>query len=92
MRTLSHARVFGVHPDDHIRSRHADVDLRSVEQDMIRLALRSDVDMRLYIPEIMSLCFKLGPPDLRWFEDEAVRDRVVASRDNMPLFAPRSEA
>jgi len=66
-------------------------DLHPVERDTIRLALRGDVDMRLYVPEVMSLCFKLGLPDPPWFEDEAVRDRVAADRDNMPLFAPRDK-
>lgn len=53
---------------------------------MVRLALRGDVDMRRYVPEVMSLCFKLGPPDPPWFEDESVRDRVESNRDAMPLF------
>ena len=62
-------------------------DLHEVERDMIRLALRGDVDMRRYVPEVMSLCFKLGLPDPPWFEDEAVRERVAVNRDNMPMFA-----
>ena len=44
-------------------------DLHPVERDMVRLALRGDVEMRGYAPEVMSLCFKLGLPDPPWFED-----------------------
>jgi hypothetical protein len=61
-------------------------DLHSIERDTIRLALRGDVDMRKYVPEVMSVCVKLGLPDPPWFEDEAVRESVAANRDNMPLF------
>jgi hypothetical protein len=60
--------------------------LHPLERDMVRLALRGDVDMRRYVPEVMSLCYKLGLPDPPWFEDEAVRDRVAANRGNVPLF------
>jgi hypothetical protein len=66
-------------------------DLHAVERDMIRLALRGDVAKRLYVPEVMSLCFKLGLPDPPWFEDDAVRDRVAANRENMPLFSAGKE-
>jgi len=62
-------------------------DLHPIERDTIRLALRGDVDMRRYVPEVMSLCVKLGLPAPPWFEDEDVRDRVEANRDNMPLFS-----
>lgn len=64
----------------------ATYDLHPVERDMIRLALRGDVDMRRYVPEVMSLCFKLGLADPPWFEDENVRERVAENRNNMPLF------
>jgi hypothetical protein len=60
-------------------------DLHPLERDMIRLALRGDVDMRLYVPEVMSLCYKLGLPDPPWFEDDLVRERVEVNRPNMPL-------
>jgi hypothetical protein len=64
----------------------ATYDLHPIEVDMVRLALRGDVDMRRYVPEVMSLCLKLGLEDPPWFEDELVRDRVEANRGNMPLF------
>jgi hypothetical protein len=62
-------------------------DLHPLERDMIRLALRGDVDMHLYVPEVMSLCYKLGLPDPPWFEDDLVRERVEVNRPNMPLFS-----
>jgi hypothetical protein len=65
-------------------------DLHPVEREMVRLALRGDVDMRRDVPEVMSLSFKLGLPDPPWFEDEKVRDRVADNRDNMPLFRDES--
>jgi hypothetical protein len=55
-------------------------DLNSLDRDVIRLALRGDVDMRRYVPEVMWLCNKLGLPDPPWFEDEDVRERVSANR------------
>jgi hypothetical protein len=58
---------------------------------MVRLALRGDVDMRRYIPEVMSLCAKLGMPGPPWFEDETVRDRVAANREAVPLFGAGDE-
>ena len=61
-------------------------DLHPVERDMVRMALRGDVEMRGYVPEVMSLCFKLGLPDPPWFEDEEVRERVAANRDSTPMF------
>ncbi len=48
------------------------------------MALRGDVDMRRYVPEIMSLCRKLGIEEPPWFEDEAVRDRVALNRKSPP--------
>jgi hypothetical protein len=65
-------------------------ELHPLERDMIRLALRGDVDMRRYVPEVMSLCAKLGLPDPPWFKDEAVREHVETNRNNMPLFRPDS--
>ena len=63
----------------------ATYNLNPIERDTIRLALRGDVDMRRYVPEVMSVCIKLGLPDPPWFEDETVLDRVAANRDHMPL-------
>jgi hypothetical protein len=62
-------------------------DLHPLERDMVRLALRGDVDMRLYVPEVMSLCYKLGLPDPPWFEDDLVRERVEVNRPNIRLFS-----
>jgi hypothetical protein len=42
------------------------------------------MDMRRYVPEVMSLCYKLGLPDPPWFEDDAVRERVAMNRPHMP--------
>ena len=66
-------------------------DLHRIERDVIRLALRGDVDMRRYVPEVMSVCHTLGLPDPPWFEEESVRERVEANRDNMPLFRPDTD-
>jgi hypothetical protein len=64
----------------------ATYDLHDIERDMIRLALRGDVDMRRYVPEVMSLCAKLGIDEPPWFEDEEVRERVAVNREHPPLF------
>jgi hypothetical protein len=61
-------------------------ELHPVEVDTVRLALRGDVDMRRYVPEVMSLCFKLGLPDPPWFADEAVRERVAMNRPTAPAY------
>jgi hypothetical protein len=70
------------------------VTLDSAERDMVRLALRGDVDMRRYVPEVMRLCAKLGIDEPPWFEDEAVRERVAVNRPNLggPLPEPPDAA
>ncbi len=59
----------------------ATYDLSIPEVDTIRLALRPDVDIRRYVPEVMSICRKLGLPDPPWFEDAEVRERVAFNRE-----------
>jgi hypothetical protein len=51
-----------------------------VDRDIIRLALRGDVDMRRYVPEVMSLCSRLDISEPLWMEDEAIRERVELNR------------
>jgi hypothetical protein len=57
-------------------------ELNPPERDVLRLALRGDVDLRRYVPEVMGICSKLGIAEPPWFEDEAVRERVAANRPN----------
>ncbi len=65
------------------------VSLDSAERDMVRLALRGDVDMRRYVPEVMRLCAKLEIPEPPWFEDEAVRERVALNRPSLDGLLPQ---
>jgi len=58
-----------------------------VDRDIIRMALRSDIDMRRYVPEVMSLCARLDISEPPWMEDEEIRERVELNR---PLW-PRRE-
>jgi hypothetical protein len=62
----------------------------SIRECPLRPLHSGDVDMRLYVPEVMSLCYKLGLSDSLWCEDAAVRHRVAANRNNMPLFPDES--
>ena len=55
-----------------------------VDRDIIRLALRGDVDMRRYVPEVMSLCARLEISEPPWMEDEAIRERVELNRADWP--------
>jgi hypothetical protein len=64
------------------------VSLDSIDRDMVRLALRGDVDMRRYVPEVMRLCAKLEIAEPPWFEDEAVRERVAANRPSLGGLLP----
>ena len=58
-------------------------DLNVVEKDVIRLALRGDVDLRRYVPEVMMICAKLDISEPPWMEDESVRERVELSRPHV---------
>jgi hypothetical protein len=57
-------------------------ELTPIERDTVRLALRGDVDMRRYVPEVMSVCQKLDIEDPPWFSEEAVRERVELNRSD----------
>ena len=59
-------------------------DLNPPERDVLRLALRGDIDLRRYVPEVMGICAKLGIAEPPWFEDEAVRERVALNRPAFP--------
>jgi hypothetical protein len=50
-------------------------DLTSLDLGTIRLALRGDVDMRRYVPEVIALCEKLAIEEPPWFDEEEVRAR-----------------
>ena len=60
----------------------AQYELDSLHRDTIRLALRGDVDMKRYVPEVMRVCAALDIDEPPWFEDEDVADRVALNRDN----------
>lgn len=55
-----------------------------VDRDIIRLALRGDVDMRRYVPEVMSLCARLDISEPPWIDDAAIKERVEANRAEWP--------
>ena len=55
-----------------------------VDRDIIRLALRGDVDMRRYVPEVMSLCARLDITEPPWLDDESIRERVELNRAEWP--------
>jgi hypothetical protein len=57
-----------------------DRDLNLPERDVIRLALRGDVDMRRYVPEVMGVCAKLNITEPPWMEDAEIRERVELNR------------
>jgi len=65
-------------------------DLNAAERDVIRLALRGDVDMRRYVPEVMDICAKLGISEPPWFDDESVRERVAFNRGDPGNFVKPS--
>ncbi|HEY7259406.1 MAG TPA: hypothetical protein VH459_10060 [Gaiellales bacterium] len=55
-------------------------DLSLPERDVVRMALRGDVDLRRYVPEVMGICAKLEITEPPWFDDPGVRDRVSFNR------------
>lgn len=55
-----------------------------VDRDIIRLALRGDVEMRRYVPEVMSLCARLDIKEPPWMDDESIRERVELNRGEWP--------
>jgi hypothetical protein len=46
-------------------------DLSPPERDVIRLALRGDLDLRRYVPEVMTVCAKFDISEPQWMSDEA---------------------
>ena len=64
----------------------AGYDLTPPERDVIRLALRGDVDLRRYVPEVMMICAKLDITEPPWMEDESVRARVEFNRPAVEAF------
>jgi hypothetical protein len=50
--------------------------LSDLDRDTIRLALRGDVNMKRYLPEVMRVCAVLRIHEPPWMEDEDVADRV----------------
>jgi hypothetical protein len=53
-----------------------------LDRDIIRLELRGDVDMRRYVPEVMSLCARLDIKEPPWMDDEAIRERSNPTAPN----------
>ena len=58
----------------------ANRELNAAERDVIRMALRGDVDLRRYVPEVMLICAKLDISEPPWMQDEMVRERVELNR------------
>ena len=60
-------------------------ELDRIDRDIIRMALRGDVDLRRYVPEVMRLCARLRITEPPWLEDDpAVADRVAINRPEWP--------
>ena len=57
-----------------------------VERDVIRMALRGDIDLRRYVPEVMMICAKLDISEPPWMEEEGVRERVEVNRPAVEAF------
>jgi hypothetical protein len=55
-----------------------------IDRDIIRMGLRRDIDMRRYVPEVMSLCARLEIAEPPWMDEEQVRERVQAHRKKWP--------
>jgi hypothetical protein len=61
-------------------------DLDVAERDVIRMALRGDIDLRRYVPEVMMICAKLDISEPPWMEEEGVRERVAFNRPAVEEF------
>lgn len=59
-------------------------ELDALDVDVIKLALRNDVDLKRYVPEVMRLCARLNIREPPWMEEPDVADRVAANRQNWP--------
>lgn len=59
-------------------------DLDSIDRDIVRMALRGDVDMRRYVPEVMRLCARLGIAEPPWLDSPEVAERVALNRAEWP--------
>jgi hypothetical protein len=58
--------------------------LDAIDRDIIRMALRGDVDMRRYVPEVMRLCARLHIAEPPWLDSPEVADRVALNRPEWP--------
>jgi hypothetical protein len=58
--------------------------LTSIDRDTVRLALRGDVDMALYVPEVMRLCARLHIAEPPWLDDPGLAERVELNRTQWP--------
>jgi hypothetical protein len=66
-------------------------DLNFPERDVIRMALRGDIDLRRYVPEVMMICAKLDISEPPWMEDESVRKRVEFNRSAVDEFRRKKD-
>jgi hypothetical protein len=59
-------------------------ELSDLDRDTIRLALRGDHNMKVYLPEVLRVCALLDIDEPPWMEDEDVADRVALNREQWP--------
>jgi len=59
-------------------------ELDIIDRDIIRMALRGDIDLRRYVPEVMRLCANLDITEPPWLEDPAIAERVADNREEWP--------
>jgi hypothetical protein len=60
-------------------------ELDRVDRDIVRMALRGDIDLRRYVPEVMRLCERLRIIEPPWLDDDqALAERVALNRAEWP--------
>jgi hypothetical protein len=60
-------------------------ELDRIDRDIVRMALRGDIDLRRYVPEVMRLCARLRISEPPWLKDDpAIAERVALNRSEWP--------
>ncbi len=59
-------------------------ELDTIDRDIIRMALRGDMDLRRYVPEVMRLCARLDITEPPWLDDPVIAERVALNREEWP--------
>ena len=63
----------------------AKYELDRIDRDIVRMALRGDMDLRRYVPEVMRLCERLRISEPPWLDDDpTIAERVAQNRAEWP--------